>query len=234
MGVATTVVGGGSGRLSGVEFELANVEDCSQNLAHAGDFLARKLELAECSLEVLKALCIVDADFELGWMAQVTPPLLRTQGVSVADTSGQTMEIEAQMVPFRGTGASQKIVQDVEVSFSWRDSCHSTPLKSVVEQLTADQGWLERSRRLILQFEEKTSFRCSRGSDGLCGGEGVEDKGGIRELVREGCRGVVEERRQKMGANGSFTCTAFSPVMMTIVVSMLYAELCIAFDEAAE
>jgi hypothetical protein len=76
MGKTAAVVASNGGARRSLELELAYVEDTGQDLANLGDLAPGKLQLPQGCFEELKALGVVDADFELGRVTEVPPPLL--------------------------------------------------------------------------------------------------------------------------------------------------------------
>lgn len=59
-------------------------------------------------------------------------------------------------------------------------------LQPVVDDLAANQGWVDGGRAIILQFEKETCLGGCRSGDGLGGGQGIEKKSGVREFGGEG------------------------------------------------
>ncbi len=191
VGETAAVVARHGGARGGLELELANVQDAGQDLADLGNLAAGELELAQGRLEELEALGVVDADLELGRVAQIPPAALSGAG-----------RVEAQMGLLGGTRAGEEVVEDVEVALARGDVCDPAPLQPVVQQLGADERGDRGGGRVVLQFVEQTRLGGRRGSSRLGGCEGVEDVGGERDLGGQGRRRAVEERGQEVGADG--------------------------------
>jgi hypothetical protein len=95
-----------------VELKLPDVQDGSEDLANVSNLIARKFQLAQCSLEVLEAFGVVDANFKLRGMSQVSPSLLAgSHGGSVPCAGSEVAaRVQAQMLLFGWRGTGQKIV----------------------------------------------------------------------------------------------------------------------------
>jgi hypothetical protein len=201
VGEAAAIVASDGGARGGLELELADVQDAGQDLADLGNLAAGELELAQGRLEELEALGVVDADLELGRVAQVPPAALGGAG-----------RVEAQMGLFGGARAGQEVVEDVEVALARGDVCDPAPFQSVVQQLGADERGDCGGGRVVLELVEETRLGGRRGSSRLGGGKGVKDVGGERDLGGEGRRRAVEERRQEVGADGGLAGAGLAAV----------------------
>jgi hypothetical protein len=97
--------------LTSFEFQLANVQDSRHNLADSGNILFGELKPSKGSLELLKAPSVVDANSQLGWMAEISPPLLTRHGSARSCGIGcMTHDIETQVFLLRGTRAGKQVV----------------------------------------------------------------------------------------------------------------------------
>ena len=95
-----------------MEFKLSDVQDGCEDFADVSNLIARKLELAQCSFEVLEAFGVVDANFELRGMSQISPSLLAgSHGGSVSCTGSEVAaHVQAQMFLFGWRGTGQEVV----------------------------------------------------------------------------------------------------------------------------
>lgn len=197
---ATTVATNGAGVVGRLEVELTDVENGSEDLADLGNVIAGELELLESSLEELKALGIVDADLELGGVAEILP----------ASGTADGGVIKSQMCLFGGTGTSEEVVERMEVALAGGNVCDAASLESVVEQLTTDEDGVGGGGGVVLELVEETRLGGGRCGGRLCSCEGVKDVGGQGKLVGERRRRLVEESSQEVGAEGGFAGAGFT------------------------
>jgi hypothetical protein len=159
------------------------VQNTCHNLTDLGNFTSGELELSQSGLEVLKSVGVIDTNLQLRWVTKVAPSLV----VDGARASGLNVNcvVEAQVRLLSGTRTREKVVERVETTLSGGDRRDAASFQAVVDDLSTDQGGIDRGRAIVLKFEEKTGLGCCRGGDGFGCGQGVEDKGGIGEFRGE-------------------------------------------------
>ncbi len=160
----------------------------ARTLADLGDFAPRELQLAQGRLEELEALCVVDADLELGRVTQVSPSLLRGAGRLI---KAKMRLLGRRWCPQGGNmrhgSYALRWGRPVILLLSSRWSSSLPPMRS---GLVLDGG-------VVLQLVEQTGLGGGWCRGRLGGRQGVEYISGQRGLVRERGRGLVENRGQR-------------------------------------
>lgn len=96
------------------------------------------------------------------------------RGAVTGAASDRRGTFQSQVRSLSSAGTSQKIVENMERTFSRRDRCNTASLESMVEDFSTNEGRVDGGRSIVLQFEVKTGLGGSRSGDGLGSSEGVK------------------------------------------------------------
>lgn len=106
----------------------------------------------------------------------------------------------------------------MEVALSRRDIRDPTAFEPVVQQFTTNKDRARGGRGVVLKFVKQTGLGGRRRGGRLGGSESVKDVGCERGFRGQGGRRLVEERRQKMGADGGLAGSRFTPAFSWLVL----------------
>ena len=115
---------------------------------------------------------------------------------------GRTCLIKTEMLLLLRAGAGQEVVENVEIALARGDGGDSAALETMVEQLSTNEGRVKTGGCVVLEFEKETGFGSGGSGDGLCGGQSVENKGGVGQLVGQWRRCVGQQSRKNVRTQG--------------------------------